>query len=434
MRIAALLLLWGTVARAADPVVAVMPFRDLAGGSGNVGEAIRETVTTDLRDVPGLKVVERGAIDKVLVEQHLQSSASELDPSSTVRVGKLLGASLIVTGAYQRAASTVRLTARFVRTETGEVIGGAKVDGASRDLLQLQDRITIELLRSAGLQKHVARFAKRARPALKSLKTVELYGDAVAQPDGDKKLEMLKLALNEDPSFDYAARDLDALEKRLRALDRTQKVAEEQKLEELRQKVAAEPEAGPKRLLEGQLASQLAIARRWVELRKLARATHTGTDGAAFFLVQTDASLRDWDAVLRDGEQFLGRWPTSPYLPAVRGLLESTIAKRRKQEEGRAAIAGELTKITGQQRWNLCRFAGTYRRYEQHVEARRFYRACLEVGAEAPKDALVPLVQEDLELGDFAQARKDLAELERADPATFRQYKQGLELQIPTDG
>jgi TolB-like protein len=434
MRVAALILAFSAVARAAEPTVAVMPFRDLAGGNKNVGEAIRETVTTDLREVPGLKVVERGAIDKVLVEQHLQSSASELDPSSTVRVGKLLGASLIVTGAYQRVASNVRLTARFVRVETGEVVGGAKCDGAARDLLSLQDRITVELLHSAGLQKHVARFAKRERPPLKSLKTVELYGDAVAQPDGEKKIEMLQLALNEDPSFDYAARDLDALEKRLHALDRAQHLAEEQKLQELRQKVAAEPEAGPKRLLEAQLATQLSIARRWVELRKMARATHTGTDGAAFFLVSTDASLRDWDAVLHDGEQFLAHWPTSPYLPAVRGLLESTIARKRKEEEGRAAIAGELTKITGRQRWNLCRFAGTYAQYQQHVEARRFYRACLEVGAETPKDVLVPLVREDLELGDFAQARKDLGELERVDPAAFRNNRQNFEMQIPTDG
>ena len=41
---------------ATQPAVAVMPFSDLSGGKGKVGEAIRETVTTDLKDVAGLAV------------------------------------------------------------------------------------------------------------------------------------------------------------------------------------------------------------------------------------------------------------------------------------------------------------------------------------------------------------------------------------------
>src|ERR1700690_3504736 len=112
----------------AAPVVGVMPFRDLSGGDaqrGSIGEAIRETVTTDLRGVPGLKVVERASVDKIIGEQNLQSRERALDTIAMVRVGTLLGATLIVTGAYQRAGAHVRLTARFVRVETGEIVGTA---------------------------------------------------------------------------------------------------------------------------------------------------------------------------------------------------------------------------------------------------------------------------------------------------------------------
>ena len=48
---------------------------------------------------------------KILAEQNLQARKADLDPLSTVRVGKLLGASLIVAGAYQKAASSVRTSA-----------------------------------------------------------------------------------------------------------------------------------------------------------------------------------------------------------------------------------------------------------------------------------------------------------------------------------
>src|SRR5207302_6147132 len=128
-------------------------------------------------------------------------------------------------------------------------------DGGERDFLQLQDRITVELLRSAGMAgKHVEKFARRSRPKLKSMRAVELYGDAVSEPDDAKKAEILKLALNEDPGFEYAARDLDALEKRLKSLEKLQRVAEDKKLDELRKQMAAESDPEKRKNLEIQVA------------------------------------------------------------------------------------------------------------------------------------------------------------------------------------
>ena len=91
------LLLLATTASAAAPTVAVLPFRDLSGGKASVGEAIRETVTSDLKTLGGVRVVERAQLDRVLGEQHLQ--ATDVDPATAARVGKLLGATLIAVGA-----------------------------------------------------------------------------------------------------------------------------------------------------------------------------------------------------------------------------------------------------------------------------------------------------------------------------------------------
>ena len=64
-----LLVTWSSVGRAAIPAIAVLPFKDLSGAKGAVGEAIRETVTADLKELPGLRVIERSAIDKVMEQQ-----------------------------------------------------------------------------------------------------------------------------------------------------------------------------------------------------------------------------------------------------------------------------------------------------------------------------------------------------------------------------
>ena len=45
----------------------------------------------------------------------------------------------------------------------------------------------------------VEHFSKRVRPKVKSFKAIELYGDAVTQTDEKKKVELLKLSLNERP-------------------------------------------------------------------------------------------------------------------------------------------------------------------------------------------------------------------------------------------
>jgi TolB-like protein len=429
---------WGAEVRAATPTVAVMPFRDLSGGKGSVGEAIRETVTADLKDVTGLRVIERGEIDQVLVEQKLQATRVEMDPSSTVRVGKLLGATLIVTGAYQRAASSVRLTARFVRVETGEVVGTAKVDGAAADFLTLQDRVTAELLRSGGFAPaQVSRFVARPRKPVKSWKTIELYGDAVAEPDEEKRVPLLQAALNEDPSFEYAARDLDALEARLRAYDRKERAAEQAKLEELRKQAAVERDPRLRAQLEAQVLSGLSAARRWHGLRVEARAQlarKPTNDLAAFQLVLAAFSLKEWDGALHEGEAFLARFAGSPYFKSVTGLMDQAIQRKRRVEAGRDAVAAELAQITGEARWDLCRFGRAYRNHEQHPEAQRFLRACLEAGAHDPKEALRSLIQEDLECADWARARKDIGELEKLDPAAFRSYKSSYEMQLPADG
>src|SRR5262249_5942080 len=181
-------------------------------------------------------------------EQDLAAKKADLDTASTAKVGKLLGASLIVAGAYQRASSTVRLTARFVKVETGEIVGSAKVDGAHSALLALQDRVTVELLKSAGAEPN----PRPPRPKLKSLRAVELYGDAVVLPDGESKRELLKQALLEDATFSYAAQDLDALEKRLAVYDAAARVAADRKYKRLVEDVHAKlkGESDPVRLRE----------------------------------------------------------------------------------------------------------------------------------------------------------------------------------------
>jgi TolB-like protein len=432
-----LLALAGSARAASMPTVAVMPFKDLAGGRGAIGEAIRETVTSDLRDVGGLKVVERSFIDKVLAEQNLQARKTELDPSATVAVGRLLGASLLVTGAYQRAGQVVRLTARFVDVETGQIVGSAKVDGPEVDFLELQDRVTAELLRSAKIEKpRVQKFAARRRPKLKNLKAVEIYGDAVVAVDPARKKELLEQALAQEPDFVYASRDLDALARRLREYEAIRAAESSVELKALLEALRKETDPQKQGELFFRIYPKLTSQRRWVLLESLSRellAKQPPPTFGSFDLEEllranlvTSASMQqEHDRVLREGDAFLARYPTGMQFGAVKSLVESSLKWKREVEEGKtkgpAAVAALDPMFAGEP----CRVALEWLTHKQLAEARREFEKCVVTPSKMypPTFAIQMLVTVTTQQGDVKAARGWLAKLEQADPKLWETMK-----------
>jgi TolB-like protein len=439
------LIVCASTASAAVPTVAVLPFRDLSGGKASVGEAIRETVTSDLKTLGGVRVVERAQLDRVLGEQHLQG-ATEVDPATAARVGKLLGATLIAVGAYQEAQSDVRLTARFVAVETGEIVGTAKVDGRAADFLRLQDKVTAELLRSAGMQQHVKKVVERARPSLKSLRAVELYGDAVVADNDEKKAELLKLAVAEDAGFTYAAADLAALEKRMKQYEALARAKQDEKTRRLLDDFAKETDPQKQATMASQVLSSLVAARRFRTLVALGRSLASGPVASAtlpgstmridemalYYVVVAENNLKQPDAALHDGEAFMRRFPTSTFFTGIKSMMDFIIREKREVEEGKAKIAAEVQRLSSDQKWNLCRIATEYTFAHQYPEAQRLFNACFAVGG-VDKHALPQLIQVDVALGDWAAARRDLDRLEKADPDMYRTMKAGYEMAIPSD-
>src|SRR5690606_22710457 len=67
------------------------------------------------------------------------------DPSTAARVGQLLGAEYLVLGSYFELMGQLRIDARVVRVETGEVVVAEGGQGRSRDLWTLQDELADNL-------------------------------------------------------------------------------------------------------------------------------------------------------------------------------------------------------------------------------------------------------------------------------------------------
>ena len=349
MRCAAVALALALVAsaQAAEPVVAVMPFADLAATRAPVGEAIRETLTVDLRDT-GVRVVERGAIDRVLGEQNLEDKKRDLPAIGAVRVGTLVGATWIVIGAYQRAGGAVRLTARVVDVASGELRGSAKVDGAADELLGLQDRLAAALFASAGLPAaKVQKLAKRTRPKV-PYRALELYGDAVQAPSDDKRRALLQQTIAAAPQLTYAVRDLEALQRRMGGYSAVANL----KLDERERALIARADDGRRAAAERVAAAREALgsldaARRFHALADVAGRWRTSTlpgvaelaAGAQFRALD---GLHRFDAALTAGEAYLRAFPTGDRYRELEARMHEIVETRKKREARRAEYAADL--------------------------------------------------------------------------------------------
>lgn len=138
-------------ALASDHVVAVAPFS--AHGSDPALAAfaagLPDMLTTDLA-VPDVAIVERTRLDAIVAELRLQQS-DWADPATAVRVGRGVGATVIVVGAMSEAGGTVRLDARLVDVETGLVRLAVEKEGSASDVFQLERSLALAVLDQLGV-------------------------------------------------------------------------------------------------------------------------------------------------------------------------------------------------------------------------------------------------------------------------------------------
>lgn len=107
--------------------IAVVEFTDLQGNVTDFGRFLAEELVTRLGDLEKFKVIERQLLTKIIVEQKL-SLSGVVDPASAKQLGKILGVDAIVAGSMTNLAQNVRVNARLISTETGEVFATAAAD------------------------------------------------------------------------------------------------------------------------------------------------------------------------------------------------------------------------------------------------------------------------------------------------------------------
>ena len=108
------------------PTVAVLDFaaRSREAVSSDAGKSVAELLTVGLMESGSVDLVERAELDKALTELHL-SAIGLTDRESQVKLGKIIGAKILVTGSIFKAGNKNYIVAKMIGTETSRVFGSS---------------------------------------------------------------------------------------------------------------------------------------------------------------------------------------------------------------------------------------------------------------------------------------------------------------------
>ncbi|SPD73088.1 Curli production assembly/transport component CsgG [uncultured Desulfobacterium sp.] len=116
--------------------IAVWDMEDLSpmgDGRPDLGGLLSAKVIETVKGKSAYDVVERERLILVLEEQNLGTSGLA-DESTRLRLGRLVGAQLMIFGAYQVIGGQMRLDIRLVEVETGKILKATEKTVSAGDL------------------------------------------------------------------------------------------------------------------------------------------------------------------------------------------------------------------------------------------------------------------------------------------------------------
>ena len=125
------------------PSLAVLPFQNLSGDpkEGYFSDGLTEDIITNLSKVPNIFVVARNS-----------SFAYRDKPVKVQRVAEDLGVRYVLEGSIQKSGERVRITTQLIDALKGYHIWSELYDQEIRDIFEIQDKITLEILKALDVK------------------------------------------------------------------------------------------------------------------------------------------------------------------------------------------------------------------------------------------------------------------------------------------
>jgi len=188
-----LLLLPGTARADGPKTIAVLYFENNSVVDKEkldpLKKGLADMMITEMTKVKGLKVVERQRIQSILEELNLNET-DMVDRSTTQKMGKLLGAQVMLFGGFSNLFNDqLRIDVRVVRTETGETLKAEEETGELDEFLTMLQSLVTKVAKDLDVK-----LSSEEEDRLEAAKDGNFdgfvtYAKALNHEDNGKKLE-----------------------------------------------------------------------------------------------------------------------------------------------------------------------------------------------------------------------------------------------------
>lgn len=209
--ITSLILLNTGMSANAEKKIAVLPFDvpDEKAEMKQFGVGTMDTITFALNGIKDIIMIDRSQLQAVMKEIAFQKSGL-VETNDAVKVGKLLGAEVLVIGSIQKYDNKFRIIARFTEVQTGKILGVSQVTGT--DIFELQDQLAKDILNNQKItlteiqKKEISNITK----ATSSLQAYDYYTKGknsyllLSRKGYEEAIENFDKALELDPNYNLA--------------------------------------------------------------------------------------------------------------------------------------------------------------------------------------------------------------------------------------
>lgn len=165
-----------------------------------------------------LKVVERERIQWLLQELNMQRDDDVVDESTAVRMGKLMGAHVVLFGSYTMHKKEMWISSRLVKVETGEVLLAEQIFGRADEFFQAIEDLSLKVAKAINVTLADAQLGPRTET--RSLDAMLSYSEGLKlleRNDFRAAYEKFNEALTYDPDYTRAKLKAESLSPMLAA-------------------------------------------------------------------------------------------------------------------------------------------------------------------------------------------------------------------------
>jgi len=184
------------------PSIAVLPFTNMGGEKEleYFSDGLVEGIINGLSKSDNIFVIARNS-----------TSTYKGKPVKVKQVAEEMGVRYVIEGSVQQERNRVRITAQLIDALTGHHLFSERYDRELKDILNLQDEITLKVLTAVQVKLTIGEVArlyekgtKNLEAYLKVLEAREYKGSTVNKERLERAMQLLEEAIVLDPEYAYA--------------------------------------------------------------------------------------------------------------------------------------------------------------------------------------------------------------------------------------